>query len=82
MCPGPGGLEDPGADMGPEVIGDCGIPGNSFIRWAAWAAWAESNWEPGETEEARSAETWRELHRERERERELLQISQLKYGHH
>ena len=44
--------------MGTEDIGDCGIPGNSFIRWAGEkAAWAESNWEPGETEEARSAET-------------------------
>ena len=55
--------------MGTEDIGDCGIPGNSFIRWAGEkAVWAvESNWEPGEAEEAESAETLRELHRERER---------------
>ena len=38
-----------------EDMGDWGMPGNSFIRWAGekavWAAeW--SNWEPGDTEEA------------------------------
>ena len=38
-----------------EDMGDWGMPGNSFIRWAgekaAWAAeW--SNWDPGDTEEA------------------------------
>lgn len=41
--------------MDTEDIGDWGMPGNSFIRWAGekavWAAeW--SNWEPGDTEEA------------------------------
>ena len=44
-----------GADIETEDIGDCGMPGNSFIRWAgekaAWAAeW--SNCDPGDTEEA------------------------------
>ena len=43
------------ADIVTEDMGDCGMPGNSFIRWAgekaAWAAeW--SNCDPGETEEA------------------------------
>ena len=44
-----------GADIETEDIGDCGMPGNSFMRWAgekaAWAAeW--SNCDPGDTEEA------------------------------
>ena len=54
-----------GADIETEDMGDCGMPGNSFIRWAgekaAWAAeW--SNCDPGETEEAEAGsaepETW------------------------
>ena len=89
-----------GADIETVDIGDCGMPGNSFIRWAgekaAWVAeW--SNCDPGDTEEAEAGSAEPETrdsgyhiyHMYRVTSgvsqgegARLLQISQLKYGHH